>query len=77
MDNLYAVIFAGGVGSRLWPVSRAKSPKQLRPFLDSTDTLIQKTWARVRRILPPENIYISTVKGYEDFFIAQLPEFLP
>ena len=77
MDNLYAVIFAGGVGSRLWPVSRAKSPKQLRPFLDSTDTLIQKTWARIRRILPPDNIYISTVKGYEDFFIAQLPEFLP
>jgi len=77
MDNLYAVIFAGGVGSRLWPVSRQSSPKQLKPFLDSNDTLIQKTWERVRRILPPENVYISTVKGYEKFLLEQLPEFLP
>ncbi|MFA5967561.1 MAG: sugar phosphate nucleotidyltransferase [Patescibacteria group bacterium] len=77
MDNLYAVIFAGGVGTRLWPVSRQNSPKQLKPFLDSNDTLVQKTWERVRKILPPENIYISTVKGYENFLIEQLPEFLP
>lgn len=77
MENLYAVIFAGGIGSRLWPVSRQSQPKQLKPFLDSNDTLIQKTWQRIRRILPPENIYISTVKGYEEFLLEQLPEFLP
>ena len=76
MDNLYAVIFAGGMGGRLWPISRRNSPKQLNPFLDNADTLLQRTWKRVRKILPPEQIYLSTVKGYEQIIINQLPEFL-
>ncbi|MBU1092150.1 hypothetical protein KJ836_00480 [Patescibacteria group bacterium] len=76
MDNLYAVIFAGGMGGRLWPISRRHSPKQLNPFLDNADTLLQRTWKRMRRILPPTQIYISTVSGYEQVVINQLPEFL-
>lgn len=76
MDNLYAVIFAGGMGGRLWPISRRHSPKQLNPFLDNADTLLQRTWKRVRKILPPAQIYLSTVSGYEQIIIDQLPEFL-
>ncbi|OGB74371.1 hypothetical protein A2V68_01345 [candidate division Kazan bacterium RBG_13_50_9] len=76
MDDLYAVIFAGGVGSRLWPVSRVDSPKQVQPFLDSEDTLIQRTWKRVRRLLPPENIYLSTMAEYARVLKSQLPELL-
>ncbi|MBN2585111.1 mannose-1-phosphate guanylyltransferase [Patescibacteria group bacterium] len=74
MNDLYAVIFAGGVGSRLWPVSRVSSPKQVKPFLGSSDTLIQRTWRRVRRVLPAENIYLSTTADYAEAIAAQLPE---
>lgn len=77
MNNLYAVIFAGGTGSRLWPISRQNSPKQLTPFLDNDDTLLQRTWRRMRRLLPPEQIYVSTIQGYENIITSQLPEFLP
>lgn len=77
MDNLYAVIFAGGTGSRLWPISRQNNPKQLTPFLDNDDTLLQRTWRRMRKLLPPTQIYISTIRGYEDTITSQLPEFLP
>ncbi|HAR54878.1 TPA: hypothetical protein DCR79_01150 [Patescibacteria group bacterium] len=76
MNDLYAVIFAGGAGGRLWPVSRRNSPKQLNPFLDNADTLLQRTWQRMRKLLPPEQIYISTVRGYENIISSQLPEFL-
>lgn len=76
MNNLYVVIFAGGMGGRLWPISRRHNPKQLNPFLDNADTLLQRTWKRLRRILPPEQIYISTVSGYEQVIGNQLPEFL-
>jgi mannose-1-phosphate guanylyltransferase len=77
MNDLYAVIFAGGVGSRLWPVSRVSSPKQVKPFLDSEDTLIQRTWRRVRRLLPASNIYVSTTADYAEVIREQLPEMMP
>ncbi|MFA5270418.1 MAG: sugar phosphate nucleotidyltransferase [Patescibacteria group bacterium] len=74
MNDLYAVIFAGGVGSRLWPVSRVGNPKQVKPFLGSNDTLIQRTWQRVRRLLPAESIYMSTTADYAEMIAEQLPE---
>ncbi|MEA1909533.1 MAG: sugar phosphate nucleotidyltransferase [Patescibacteria group bacterium] len=74
MDNLYAVIFAGGVGSRLWPVSRTSQPKQLKPFLGDDDTLLKRTWKRISKLLPPERIYVSTVVGLGDEISGQLPE---
>lgn len=76
MNDLYAVIFAGGVGSRLWPVSRVGSPKQMKPFLDSSDTLIQRTWQRIRLLLPAENIYLSTTASYAEMIAGQLPELI-
>lgn len=77
MENLYAVIFAGGTGTRLWPISRLCQPKQLQPFGEGKETLLQKTWERIRRFLPADHIYISTVKDYADFLLPQLPELLP
>ena len=70
---LYAVIVAGGQGTRLWPVSRKNNPKQLRPFDDGA-TLLQKTYQRIRELLPAENIYLATNVAYKDEFLAQLPE---
>ncbi len=56
---IYAVIMAGGVGSRLWPRSRQDTPKQ---FLDvfNDASLIQNTFARLQPLVEPENVYVVT-----------------
>src|SRR3990167_3715305 len=70
-----AVIFAGGVGTRLWPLSRKKSPKQFEKMIDQKSTL-QLTVERMRPEFKPEDIFISTGKQYVDTIRKQLP-FLP
>lgn len=54
----YAVILAGGHGTRLWPISRKNSPKQTECFFNNK-TLLQITYARTRLIFPKQNIFIS------------------
>jgi mannose-1-phosphate guanylyltransferase len=61
--SLYAVIMAGGVGSRFWPRSRQTEPKQFLPVLDS-ESLIQATFARLQPLVPPERIYVVTHERY-------------
>ncbi len=56
---MYAILLAGGHGTRLWPVSRKSAPKQLKPILGS-DTLLQATWKRLRKGLPASRILIVT-----------------
>ena len=72
--DYYAVIMAGGIGSRFWPVSRADFPKQFHDMLGAGDTLIQKTFKRLNKIIPSENIYILTNNRYLDITLEQLPE---
>ena len=50
MEHTYAVIMAGGGGTRLWPISRKETPKQLLPLLGK-DTLFQSTVARLEKLL--------------------------
>lgn len=57
-----AVIMAGGTGTRLWPVSRQNTPKQVHPFGDR-QTLLQKTYRRLRRGWPDRDIVVSTNNG--------------
>ncbi|MFA5993747.1 MAG: sugar phosphate nucleotidyltransferase [Parcubacteria group bacterium] len=71
--NFYAVIMAGGTGTRLWPLSRKQKPKQFQRFT-SNKTMIQETYARVARVVPKENIFISTTDAYVDLTLAQLPQ---
>lgn len=72
--NNFAVLMAGGVGSRFWPVSTAAKPKQFRDLLGSGETLIQTTFKRLNRLVPVENIYILTNYSYEKLVQEQLPE---
>lgn len=65
---------AGGVGSRFWPVSTQKFPKQFHDMLGTGDTLIQKTFNRLSKIIPKENIFILTNEAYNDLVLEQLPE---
>ncbi len=71
--NYYAVIMAGGVGSRFWPVSTAEFPKQFHDMLGAGQTLIQKTYSRLSRIVPAENILILTNERYNSLVLEQLP----
>lgn len=74
MKNYYAVIMAGGIGSRFWPVSRTKLPKQFIDMLGSGKTLIQTTYDRFRKIIPLENIFVATNESYAHLVREQLPE---
>ncbi|MGK0252937.1 MAG: mannose-1-phosphate guanylyltransferase [Mariniflexile sp.] len=72
--NYYAILMAGGVGSRFWPVSTEEFPKQFHDMLGTGDTLIQKTFQRLSRLIPKENIFILTNERYNDLVFEQLPE---
>jgi mannose-1-phosphate guanylyltransferase len=76
-SNYYAVLMAGGVGSRFWPVSTSTYPKQFHDMLGSGDTLIQKTFKRLNRFIPAENILILTNVAYNDIVLEQLPAVKP
>lgn len=71
--NYYAILMAGGVGSRFWPVSTTDFPKQFHDMLGSGDTLIQKTFSRLAKLIPEENILILTNERYNDLVLEQLP----
>jgi mannose-1-phosphate guanylyltransferase len=71
--NNYAVIMAGGIGSRFWPMSKSSFPKQFLDILGTGETLIQQTFSRLARICPPENILIVTNTNYKNLCLEQLP----
>lgn len=68
-----AVIMAGGSGTRLWPLSRRSIPKQAQPIVDS-QTLLQKTYQRVRRGWTPKDIIVSTSLALFPSLRRQLPQ---
>jgi len=72
--NNYAILMAGGVGSRFWPVSTSEFPKQFHDMLGTGETLIQKTFNRLAKIIPQENIFILTNAMYNDLVLEQLPQ---
>lgn len=72
-DNYYAILMAGGVGSRFWPSSKASNPKQFIDILGVGETLFQTTFKRISRLIPAENIYVLTNKKYVDMIKEQIP----
>ena len=72
--NYFAVIMAGGVGSRFWPVSTTEFPKQFQDMLGAGQTLIQKTYSRLSKIVPSENIFVLTNERYNNLVLEQLPD---
>lgn len=71
--NYYAILMAGGVGSRFWPVSTTEFPKQFHDMLGAGETLIQKTFGRLSQLIPVENILILTNEKYNQIVLEQLP----
>ncbi len=72
-DNYYAILMAGGVGSRFWPSSKASNPKQFIDILGVGETLFQTTFNRLARLIPVENIYVLTNARYVDTIKEQIP----
>lgn len=75
-NPLYALIMAGGTGSRLWPRSRTQHPKQ---FLDITGdlTMLQQSQQRLLPLIPIERTLVATNRQYVEIVTRQLPEMPP
>ncbi len=70
--NMKAIIFAGGVGTRLWPLSRKKSPKQFEKIIGNKSTL-QLAAERLQPDFNWSDIYVSTGETYIEIVQSQLP----
>lgn len=76
-DDFYAIIPAGGTGTRLWPLSREAKPKFLFDLLGSGRTLIQSTFDRLAAIAGMDHVCISTGERHVAAVEEQLPEVAP
>ncbi len=71
--NNYAVIMAGGIGSRFWPFSRNDYPKQFHDVLGTGKTMLQETADRLDGLIDKENILVVTSYAYKDLVMRDLP----
>ncbi len=74
LPDFHAVIPAGGVGSRLWPLSRAEAPKFLHDLTGSGHTLLRDTWNRVLPLTGSDGIMVVTGRAHRAAVEAQLPD---
>jgi len=70
--DIYAVIMAGGGGTRFWPWSREKRPKQVLPIF-SPRAMIRETVERIQPLVPPERILIVTARSQADQLHREIP----
>lgn len=73
MEHTYAVILAGGTGTRLWPKSKTNTPKQFLKILGN-ETMIQMTASRIIKLLPWERIIVVSNEKYKNEVSKQLPK---
>lgn len=74
---MYALILAGGGGTRLWPRSRNKTPKQFLPLFLEQQTLTELTFSRFKQLMPVDRIYCVTVsEEYKKEILKIVPEFI-
>ena len=72
--NVYAVIMAGGAGTRFWPASRSTRPKQLLALAaDPNESLLAATVRRLEPLVKPENVYIATGAHLSEASAKELP----
>lgn len=70
---MYALILAGGKGTRLYPLSRSKNPKQFLKIINDK-SFLRNTVDRIKPLVSKENIYVVTNKEYIDKVYEELPE---
>jgi mannose-1-phosphate guanylyltransferase len=74
IDRFFSVIPAGGIGSRLWPLSRASAPKFLHDLTGSGQTLLQDTWDRLAPIAGKDRILVVTGKVHKSAVLEQIED---
>jgi mannose-1-phosphate guanylyltransferase len=74
LPHFQAIIPAGGVGSRLWPLSRAETPKFLHDLTGSGHTLLRDTWNRLGPLTGDGGIMVVTGRAHRAAVLEQLPE---
>lgn len=74
LERFYSVIPAGGIGSRLWPLSRADAPKFLHDLTGSGQTLLRATWDRLAPLSGDQRIMVVTGRAHRAAVEAQLPD---
>src|SRR6516164_3141279 len=70
------VLFCGGSGTRLWPMSRASRPKQFQPLVGEL-SLFQMMMRRLERGFGLDNVFVSTGEIYHDLILEQAPALPP
>jgi mannose-1-phosphate guanylyltransferase len=73
IPHTYAVIMAGGVGTRFWPMSRSARPKQFLDILGTGKSLIQMTYDRLAQLVPADHILVVTQERYRGLVAEHLP----
>src|SRR6478735_11378736 len=73
ISDFYAVIPAGGIGSRLWPLSRADAPKFLHDLTGSGQTLLRDTWDRLEPLAGSDRIAVVTGRAHRAAVEKELP----
>jgi len=73
LEDFYAIIPAGGIGSRLWPLSRADAPKFLHDLTGSGASLLRQTWDRLAPLAGDQRIMVVTGRAHRAAVEAQLP----
>jgi mannose-1-phosphate guanylyltransferase len=76
LDRFYSVIPAGGIGSRLWPLSRADAPKFLHDLTGSGSSLLRATWDRLAPIAGPDRVMVVTGRAHRAAVEEQIPELI-
>ena len=76
LKNAYAIILAGGYGTRFWPASRRARPKQFLPLL-GRESLLQQTYRRLAKLFPPGRIYVVGNAEHRPLLARQLPRVPP
>lgn len=76
-QNNYCVIMAGGIGSRFWPLSKNRMPKQFLDVLGTGKSFIRSTFERFRPVVPDSNFLVVTSEMYKDLVLEHLPELKP
>ncbi len=71
---MYAVIMAGGGGTRLWPLSRSRRPKPFLPLLEGNRTLLEAAVSRLAPLIAPEDVFVVTDTRYASLVQEVAPQ---
>ena len=77
MSRLYAVVLAGGRGSRFWPLSSPGQPKPFLPLCEDGTSMLSRTWQRLEGVVGGERVFVVADSKHSELVGSQLPDLSP